>query len=115
MPSEVLFKSAVTTEPLFNPPVKPEKEGAPTIEAYFDRPDTPAANSPVGVLMVKIVAKYPIIFEDARQKAHELLDRAAKAKNYRTPQVYSEVELEARKERLKDAFNTPKTAVSGVA
>jgi hypothetical protein len=38
-----------------------------TIEQYFKRPDTPAAGSPVGVLMVKIQAKFPnLSFEDMR-------------------------------------------------
>jgi hypothetical protein len=29
------------------------------IDEYFARPETPAANSPVGVLMVKVIAKNP--------------------------------------------------------
>jgi len=43
------------------------------IDEYFAQPDTPAANSPVGVLMSKIIGENPgITFEDARAEATKL-------------------------------------------
>jgi hypothetical protein len=42
-----------------------------TLEEYFEQPDTPAAESPVGVLMVRIIAKNPgIDLEGARAEAY---------------------------------------------
>lgn len=79
---------------------------------YFKQPDSPAANSPVGILMVKILAKYSLTFEEARIKAHEMLALAAKAKNYRAPQVFSEAELAVRKERLRSYFASKQLAVA---
>ena len=49
-----------------------------TLETYFKQADTPTKNSSVGVLMVKVLAKNPHMgFEEARQEAHRLLDKAA--------------------------------------
>jgi hypothetical protein len=60
------------------------------LEAYFVRPDTPMADSPVGLLMRRIVEKNPgIEFVDARANAHALLQRVAGRKRYRTPRVLS--------------------------
>ena len=76
-----------------------------TLEQYFARPDTPMAGSPVGVLMVRILAKNPgMEYENARSKAHSLLALAAKSKRYRTPRVYSPEEEIASKARLAKAF-----------
>jgi hypothetical protein len=75
------------------------------IDEYFERPDTPAANSPVGVLMVKIIGKNPgITFEGARAEANRLLDKAARAKVYRFPQVLSPEEQAETKARLQEVF-----------
>jgi len=76
------------------------------IEEYFAQPDTPAAKSPVGVLMVKIVGKNPgMSFDAARTEANlELLDQAAKARVYRFPKVLSPDEQVAAKARLREAF-----------
>ena len=82
-----------------------------TIEQYLGRPDTPAAGSPVGQVMVKVLDKFPGIgFEDARVKAQELLNHAAKAKNYRLPRVRSAKEKAADAKRLKKAFVRVKEA-----
>jgi hypothetical protein len=73
-----------------------------TLQEYFAVPENPMAGSPVGRLMVKIVDKYPgIDFEEARKKAKELLLLAAGQKRYRFPEVLSESELVAERERLK--------------
>lgn len=82
-----------------------------TIEQYFERPDTPAVNSPVGNLIPRIIEKYPDLdFEQARRKAHDLLATAAKGRVYRTPRVYSIAELALRSERLKTAFGKVQAA-----
>jgi hypothetical protein len=74
-------------------------------ESYFSRSDTPSKNSSVGNLMVRVMAKYPDFdVEQARAMAKELLNTAAKAKNYRTPQVLSAVEKQQKAEQLKRAF-----------
>jgi hypothetical protein len=53
---------------------------------YFAKPDTPAANSPVGAIMVKVLEKYPgMSFEDARVQANAMLDKAAGRFNYKRP------------------------------
>ena len=76
-----------------------------TLAEYFDRPDTPAANPPVGNLIPRVLEKYPELnFEQARGMARDLLDKAAKGRVYRTPRVYSPAELATRAERLKTAF-----------
>ena len=82
-----------------------------TVAEYFSRPDAPQANSPVGTLMLKILKKYPDLgFDAARAKANELLAISAQGKVYRTPRVFSAVELVERSERLKKAFR--KSAVA---
>lgn len=75
------------------------------LEQYFAQPDAPGKESPVGRLTVRVLEKFPSIsFEDARAKAHALLNEAAGRKNYRTPAVYSDVEQAEEAERLKTAF-----------
>jgi hypothetical protein len=75
------------------------------LEEYFSRLDTPSRNSPVGNTMVRIFAKYPgISFEDARAKAHELLNTAAKSRIYRGPVILSAEELAERKKRMERVF-----------
>jgi hypothetical protein len=65
-----------------------------TLEQYFQQEDTPSADSPVGRVMLRVVAKYPTLsFEQARDKAHGLLADAAKRKKFTLPAVYSEQEL----------------------
>jgi hypothetical protein len=87
-----------------------------TIFDYFAKPETPAANSPVGTLMVKVLEKYPgMSFEDARKKAHVLLWEAAGKKRFNMPRVLSEQELAEQKERLKSAWKprtVPNTVIS---
>jgi|HubBroStandDraft_5_1064220.scaffolds.fasta_scaffold697064_1 hypothetical protein len=47
-----------------------------TLEDYFARPETPAANSPTGKLMVAVLAKFPdLTFEAARAKETHCLTR----------------------------------------
>jgi hypothetical protein len=75
-----------------------------TLFDYFANPDTPAANSTVGTLMVKILDKYPdMTFKAARAKAHCLLLEAAGKKRFNLPRVLSEAELAEQKQRLKTA------------
>lgn len=64
-----------------------------TLAEYFARPDTPMPESPTALVMVKVLAKYPeMTFDDARVKANELLQVAAKRWRYVTPRVLSEQE-----------------------
>ena len=61
-----------------------------TLSQYFERHDTPMADSPVGRTMAKILAKYPeMTFEEARAEAHVLLADAAKRRRYVAPEVLS--------------------------
>jgi hypothetical protein len=49
-----------------------------SIERYFEQSDTPAAGSPVGVMMVRVLAKNPSMsFEDALAQAKSLPRQAA--------------------------------------
>ncbi len=49
-----------------------------TFQVYFEQPDTPAAGSPVGVLMLRVLAKNPgMCFEEARTQAKSLPQQAA--------------------------------------
>jgi len=69
-----------------------------TLKQYFERLETPAPSSPIGVLIARIVEKFPpLSFEDARTKAHGLLGKAAAARIYRMPAVRSPEQEEARK------------------
>ena len=73
--------------------------------------------------MVRILAKYPeMSFEDARTRANELLNGAAKARIYRGPIVRSAEELAKQNERLGHVFGksnqpgeAPKTPAPGVS
>jgi hypothetical protein len=81
-----------------------------SIEQYFGRPDTPSAGSPVGILMSKILVKFPgIALDDARAKANELLLDASRRKNFTLPRVLSEEELAQQREQIKAAFAKPST------
>jgi len=72
---------------------------------YFTRPETPAPGSPVGALMLKVLAKNPgMDFEKARTEAKTLLDKAAGSQVYRLPRVLSPEEQSAQKERMRSAF-----------
>jgi hypothetical protein len=83
-----------------------------SIEEYFAREETPATNSPVGILMVKITAKFPgISLDDARVKANDLLQDAARRKTFTLPRVLSEEEQARQREQLKAAFVKPSTAM----
>lgn len=78
---------------------------AHTLSDYFTLPDTPAAGSPVGTLMVRILDKDPAIgFEDARAQANALLDRAAGKKVHRMPRILSVEEEREQAERLRQRF-----------
>jgi len=72
---------------------------------YFAKPETPATNSPVGTIMVKVLQKYPgMTFEDARDKANAMLVKAAGRFNYKMPRVYSPEETDKRRESLRRSF-----------
>jgi hypothetical protein len=80
-----------------------------TLQDYFAEPDTPAASSPVGTLMVRILEKDAGIgFEAARTRANALLDRAAGKKVYRIPRVLSVAEERKQNERLRQRFRPVK-------
>ena len=84
-----------------------------TLQGYFALPDTPAAGSPVGMLMARILEKdHAIGFEAARAQANELLDRAAGKKVYRMPRVLSVEEEQARSERLRQRFRPVKEVLA---
>jgi hypothetical protein len=79
-------------------------------EEYFAQVDTPGKRSPVGVLMVKILAKNPgINFERARTEANGLLAKAAGRRVYRIPPVYRVEEQAERKAKMLAAFKRSKT------
>jgi hypothetical protein len=60
------------------------------LEHYFTQPDTPAAGSPIGKLMVRILGKNPAMkFEEARQAAHRMQERAAGKTKYQLGPVQS--------------------------
>ena len=85
-----------------------------TLDQYFQRTDTPSANSPVGNLMARILAKFPeSSFADARTKAHELLGQAAGRRKYQTPAVLSPEEQERRR-AVFDDFKRARPDVSGL-
>jgi hypothetical protein len=76
-----------------------------TLKEYFARPETPAAGSPVGELMTRVLAKNPgMTFEEARAVAHALQQKAAGSKVYRFPRVLSPDEQERQRERLRERF-----------
>jgi hypothetical protein len=80
-------------------------EDAMSIVGYFEQPDTPAARSPVGVLMLRIIAKNPgIDFESARTEAHNLLWQAAGRKRYVVPAVLSPQEKAESVARMRERF-----------
>lgn len=87
---------------------------ATTMHEWFARPDTPAAGSPVGITMVRVLEKNPgMRFEAAREEAKMLLDRAARARVYRLPRPLSPEEQAAQRARLAAAFGrTPQDAVA---
>lgn len=67
------------------------------IEIYFSQDYTPMKNSPSGLLMQKLLARHPgMDFESAREKAREMLAKAAGNVHYRTPRVLN-AEQEARR------------------
>ena len=75
------------------------------LQQYFARPDTPAASSPVGALMLRVLEKNPEMgFDEARAQANALLDKAAGKWRYRVPTVHSPEEMEKRRESLRGAF-----------
>jgi hypothetical protein len=81
------------------------------VKAYFEQEHTPGENSPVGALMVRVLAKNPgMTFERARQEAHALLDRAARGRVYRVPTVYSAEEQAERKAKMFAVFSRPKAS-----
>lgn len=71
------------------------------IKTYFAQSDSPSAGSPVGNLMVKVLAKYPdLSFEAARAESQRLLDKAAGKVHLSTPQVLSVEQRNAAKARF---------------
>ncbi len=86
------------------------------IAEYFEREDTPSTDSPVGTLMVRVLAKNPQMdFEQARQEVHNLLERAARGKVYRIPTVYTLAQLATRKAQMVAAFKKSKETTQKAA
>jgi hypothetical protein len=82
-----------------------------TLNDYFARPDTPASGSPVGELMIRVLAKNPgMTFGEARTAANALKQKAAGKWNYRIPRVLSPEEQRAQRERLRTAWTLKKAA-----
>lgn len=80
---------------------------AMSIHEYFEQSDTPAENSPMGVVMVRLLAKDPgMNLEQAHAKANELLKQAAGKRFYRVPPVLTEEEQEARRRALRAHFRS---------
>ncbi len=80
------------------------------LETYFAQSDTPSRNSPVGALMVRVLAKNPgMDFGQARKEAYSLLDRAARRRVYRAPAVYSAEEHAERKAQWLGRFGRSRT------
>jgi hypothetical protein len=84
--------------------------------AYFEREDTPSPNSLAGILMVRMLEKFPgISLDEARAQAHELLNRAAGKRVYRVPSVLTEEEELARRTAIRARFvrgSSPETPLS---
>jgi len=81
------------------------------VAEYFAMPDTPAADSPVGKLMFKVLEKFPgFTYEQARAKAGELLAESAGKRIYRTPAVLSDEEQETRRKAVRARFARSKPA-----
>lgn len=81
------------------------------MNSYFEKPDTPAPNSPVGALMLRVMRKNPgMNLEEARVQANQLLERAASRRKYTSPRVLSSEEQARERIRLKSAFESSKTA-----
>jgi hypothetical protein len=79
------------------------------LQQHFERPETPAAGSPVGVVMVKVLEKYPALsFEEARDKATDLIQESAGRRRFVNPRVLSEAELAEQKEHLKTVWSPAK-------
>jgi hypothetical protein len=75
------------------------------MQEYFGRTDTPAASSPVGSLVVRIMNKNPgMDFEEARSQANALQQKAAGKWKYQMPRVWSEAEQAKRREDMRNAF-----------
>lgn len=80
------------------------------IKAYFEQGHAPSRNSPVGGLMVRVLAKNPnMTCEQAREEAHNLLDKAARGRVYRVPTVYSPAEQEANRAKMVETFRRSAT------
>jgi hypothetical protein len=76
-----------------------------TLSQYFERYDSPMADSPVGRTMAKVLAKYPEwTFDAVRAEAHVLLADAAKRRRYVAPQVLSVEEKAAQAAATKARF-----------
>ncbi len=87
------------------------------LKQYFEQTDTPSEGSPVGRLMVKILEGNPALsFEQAREQAHKMLERAVGKWRYVTPVVRTPEEEAARQARFQslNARKGSKTPVQHV-
>ena len=86
-----------------------------SLKQYFERRDTPSANSPVGTLISRISEKFPgMPLGDARAKAHGMLSKAARAFNFRIPAVRS-AEGEAAQKAIFAAFKAKRSKAVNVS
>jgi hypothetical protein len=82
-----------------------------TLQEYFARPNTPASGSPVGELMMRVLAKDPgMTFDESRAEANTLQQKAAGKWNYRIPRVLSPEEQRTQRERLRTAWTLREAA-----
>jgi hypothetical protein len=80
------------------------------IKAYFEQDNTPDEHSPVGMLMVRVLAKNEgMTFEQARGEANRLLDRAAGRERYSIPRVLSVAEQASLTEKTRAYFSKSRT------
>jgi len=73
-------------------------------EKYFAQSDTPAADSPVARVMLKVIEKFPeLTLSAAREKAQELMLEQSGKRVFKSPRVLS-VEEQATQEAASAAY-----------
>ena len=81
------------------------------LKSYFEQSHTPEADSPVGRLMTRILQVRPNTpFEEAREHAHTLLDKAAGRFKYRPPTVLTPEQESENRKRLAQLTRTVRKA-----
>lgn len=83
-----------------------------TVNEYFQLPDAPMKDSPVGALMVRILNESPeLSFEHARTQAHLQLAKAAGRRRFKvTTPAQDRANLESFRRRARDVPKTGEAA-----